>query len=42
MPSMGLRFRRRLRIAPGISLNLGKSGLTSVSFGAGGAHYTVG
>ena len=39
---MSLRLHGRLRLAPGISLNLGKSGLTSLSFGARGAHYTVG
>jgi len=42
MPIMGLRFRRRLRLGPGVSLNLGKSGLTSVSFGRRGVHCTVG
>ena len=36
-----LRFRRRVRIAPGISLNLSRSGV-STSFGARGLHYTVG
>ena len=39
---MSLRFHRRLRLGPGVSLNLGKSGLTSVSFGRRGVHYTVG
>jgi tetratricopeptide (TPR) repeat protein len=36
-----LRFRRTLRLAPGIRLNLSKSGL-STSFGPRGLHYTVG
>ena len=36
-----LRFRRTLRVAPGIRLNLSKSGL-STSFGPRGLHYTVG
>jgi len=39
---MGLRYRRRLTLFPGFSVNLGKSGLTSVSVGIRGAHYTVG
>jgi len=39
---MGLRYRRRLRLFPGFSLNLGRSGVTSVSAGVRGAHYTVG
>jgi hypothetical protein len=36
-----LRFSRRRRIAPGIRLNLSKSG-PSISFGGPGLHYTVG
>jgi hypothetical protein len=36
-----LRFRRTLRVAPGIRLNLSKRGL-STSFGPRGLHYTVG
>jgi hypothetical protein len=39
---MGWRYRRRLSLFPGLSLNFGKSGLTSVSAGVRGAHYTVG
>src|SRR5437016_4223812 len=35
------RFWRRKKIAPGMTLNLSKSGL-SASFGRKGAHYTVG
>jgi hypothetical protein len=38
---MGLRFRRSIRILPGLRLNLGKRG-TSVSVGVRGAHLTVG
>jgi hypothetical protein len=38
---MGLRFRKRTKIAPGVSLNLGKrSG--SLSFGRRGASVNVG
>lgn len=38
---MSFRFTRRRRIAPGVRLNLSKSG-PSVSFGGRGLHYTVG
>ncbi len=38
---MGLRFFRRVRIAPGLTLNLSKSG-GSLSIGMRGARYTVG
>jgi hypothetical protein len=39
---MGLfRFRRSLRIAPGLRLNIGKRS-TSLSVGARGAHVTIG
>ena len=38
---MGFRFRRSLKIAPGIHLNLSKSG-PSVSLGPRGAKYTIG
>ncbi len=38
---MGVRFYRRMRVFPGISVNLSKSG-ASMSFGVRGAHYTVG
>ena len=42
MPPMGyLRFRRRLKIAPGITLNLGKRSI-STSIGVKGAHITEG
>jgi hypothetical protein len=35
------RFRRSVRIAPGLRLNIGKSGL-SATIGRRGAHVTVG
>ena len=38
---MPFRFRRSIRIAPGIRLNLGKSGV-STSVGERGAHVTLG
>ena len=38
---MGLRLFRRIKIAPGISINLSKSGL-SASAGVRGAHVTLG
>ena len=38
---MGLRLFRRVRIAPGLTLNLSKSG-GSLSMGVRGALYTVG
>jgi len=38
---MGLRLFRRIRIAPGITINMSKSGL-STSVGMRGAHVTVG
>jgi hypothetical protein len=38
---MPLRFQRRVRIAPGISLNLNKQSI-SASFGQPGAHITIG
>lgn len=39
---MGWRYRRRLRLAPGLWLNLGKTGITSVSAGVRGARLTWG
>ena len=36
-----LRFRRRIKILPGIRLNIGKNS-TSISVGPRGAHYTIG
>ena len=38
---MGFRFRRSLKILPGVKLNFGGSG-TSVSLGGRGFHYTLG
>ena len=38
---MGFRFRRTLKIAPGIHINLTKSG-PSLSLGPRGAKYTIG
>jgi Protein of unknown function (DUF4236) len=38
---MGLRLFRRIRLAPGFTLNLSKGGISG-SFGRRGAHYTVG
>jgi hypothetical protein len=38
---MSWRFRRRLRIIPGVTLNVGKRGI-SVSIGGRGAHVTYG
>jgi len=38
---MGFRFNRRIRVAPGITLNLGKSGV-STSIGTTGAKLTIG
>ena len=38
---MNFRFWRRIRIAPGVTLNLSKSG-GSLSFGPRGAKFTVG
>lgn len=37
---MGLRFRKSVKVAPGVKLNLNKKS-TSVTFGGKGAHYTV-
>jgi len=38
---MGFRFRRSIRILPGIRLNIGKRGV-STSIGVRGAHVTIG
>ncbi len=38
---MGIRFFRRIRFAPGVTLNFSKSGL-STSFGPRGAKFTIG
>jgi len=39
---MGWRYRRSFRIAPGVRLNMGKSGLTSLSVGGRGATLNLG
>jgi hypothetical protein len=39
---MGLRFRRSLKIAPGLRINLGLRGLTSLSVGGRGATLNLG
>lgn len=38
---MGFRFRRSIKILPGVRLNIGKRGV-STSIGVRGAHITVG
>ena len=38
---MGFRFRRSIKLLPGVRINLGKTGVT-VSAGVRGAHVTVG
>ena len=38
---MGFRFRRRLRLLPGLSLNFSKNGLSSLSIGGPGATVNV-
>ena len=37
---MGLRFRKSIKIAPGVKINLNKKS-TSVTFGSKGVHYTA-
>ena len=39
---MGLRFRKIVRLAPGIRLNVSKRGLSSLSFGGKGLTYNIG
>ncbi|ECO0584320.1 DUF4236 domain-containing protein [Salmonella enterica subsp. diarizonae] len=39
---MGFRFRKRIKIAPGIHINIGKTGITSASIGKAGATLNVG
>lgn len=39
---MGFRFRKSFKIAPGIRVNLGKKGLSSVSIGPRGASMSIG
>lgn len=38
---MAIRFRRRIKLLPGVTMNVGKTA-ASVSFGVRGAHTTVG
>ena len=38
---MGFRFRRRLRLLPGLNLNFSKNGLSSLSIGGRGASLNV-
>lgn len=38
---MGFRFRKSLKIAPGVKLNIGKKGITSVSIGKRGASVNI-
>ena len=39
---MGWRFRKSIKILPGIKVNIGKDGFSSVSVGTRGAHITMG
>ncbi|EDV3123758.1 DUF4236 domain-containing protein [Salmonella enterica subsp. enterica] len=39
---MGFRFRKRIKIVPGIHINIGKTGITSASIGKAGATLNVG
>ncbi|WP_417586991.1 DUF4236 domain-containing protein [Pararhodobacter oceanensis] len=39
---MAWRFNRRIKIAPGIRLNIGKSGITSVNLGRRGSSVSLG
>ncbi|EAA4186199.1 DUF4236 domain-containing protein [Salmonella enterica subsp. enterica] len=39
---MGFRFRQRIKIAPGVHINIGKTGITSASIGRAGATLNVG
>ena len=39
---MGWRFRKSIKILPGIKVNIGKDGFSSVSVGTRGAHLTMG
>ncbi|MGM7386204.1 DUF4236 domain-containing protein, partial [Acinetobacter baumannii] len=38
---MGLNFRKSIKIAPGIRVNVSKKGLSSVSLGGKGARVNV-
>ena len=39
---MGFGFRKSFKIAPGVRLNVGKKGISSVSVGGKGARVSVG
>ncbi len=39
---MGFNFRKSFKIAPGVKLNIGKNGISSVSAGVKGARVSVG
>ena len=39
---MGLNFRKSFKIAPGVRVNVGKKGVSSVSVGGKGARVSVG
>jgi len=39
---MAWRYRRRLFLFPGFAVNVGKRGVTSLSIGGRGVHYTIG
>ncbi|HFH0031741.1 TPA: DUF4236 domain-containing protein [Salmonella enterica subsp. salamae serovar 42:g,t:-] len=39
---MGFKFRQRIKIAPGVHINIGKTGITSASIGKAGATLNVG
>jgi hypothetical protein len=39
---MSWRFRRRLPLLRGVSVNLGRRGFSSISLGVRGAHLTIG
>ena len=39
---MGLRFNRRIKVAPGVRVNVGKKGVSSVSVGRRGGSLNVG
>lgn len=40
--SMGFRFRKSIKLAPGVRLNITKKGISSVSVGKRGATVNVG
>lgn len=39
---MGWRFRKSIKIAPGIKINISKSGITSATIGKRGANINIG